>query len=149
VRVSFDDGTAGQEGEYHKATVNVPVFDPLAMDVDWKVLPADLMYAILNLPYRTEQLESKIAQVWDFDDPPEYPETFWTRQHGFAVLGLEVSDLARKVRLYADLPTGTPVADETNRDDVLRKQRDKLSTKEEYERQCAAAHRSFDQVSLS
>src|SRR3546814_9621353 len=54
VQVSFDDGTsegrpAGKDGVYCEATVPPPSFDPLNLSVDWKVLPADLMYGILNL----------------------------------------------------------------------------------------------------
>lgn len=127
VQVSFDDGTsegrpAGKDGVYHQATATAPTFDPLALNVDWKVLPAELTYGVLNLPYRTEQLASHIANVWEFDDPPEYTKTFWTRQRGYTLLGLEVSALAKKLRQHAGLPEDMPVAGDWNRDNVLRDQ---------------------------
>jgi len=47
VQVSFDDGTsegrpAGKDGVYCEATVPLPSFDPLALSVDWKVLPTTI-----------------------------------------------------------------------------------------------------------
>jgi len=153
VDVSFDDGTsegrpAGQDG-YHQSSFNTPEFDPLALDVEWKVLPADLMYGILNLSYQTEQLENDIANTWEYDDPPDYAETFWTRQHGFAVLGLEVSDLARRLRLHAGLPVDIPADSGRNRDDLLLEQRDKfVAARAAYELRRAATHSGFGQASL-
>lgn len=146
VQVSIDDGTcegrpAGQDGVYHMATVRIPTFDPLALNVDWTVLPSDLMYGILNLPYQVEQLANHIEGTREFDDPPDYTETFWARQHGFAVLGLEVSELARQLRLHGGLPIVTSVEGAWNRDDVLREQRDKITNaRTAYEVRCAAFH---------
>ncbi len=130
LQVSFDDGTSegrpAGKNEYHQITISSPKFDPLALGVEWKVLPADLMYGILNLPYQTEQLENEIANTEEYDDPPDYAETFWTRQHGFAVLGLEASELTRRLRLHAGLPVNTSIEGRQNRDDLLRGQRDKI-----------------------
>ncbi len=127
VQVSFDDGTsegrpAGENGVYHEATVKAPAFDPLALNVDWKVLPANLMYSVLNLPYRTEQLANHIASVSEFDDPPEYTETFWARQQGYAKLGVEVSAVVQQLRQHAGLPTEEPIQGDLDRDEVLKKQ---------------------------
>ncbi len=139
LRVSYDDGTiegepAGSGGMSHP-TEKAPTFDALALTVDWKVLPADLMYGILNLPYKTEQLVNSI--IWD--DPPDYGDAFWTRQEGFAVLGLAVSELALTLRKHAGLPVEKLVAGKWNREDALRQQRDKV-TKEraDYEARMAA-----------
>ncbi|UCV11321.1 hypothetical protein KI614_14410 [Dechloromonas denitrificans] len=131
VQVSFDDGTsegrpAGSDGIYHTTTVKVPAFSPLELDVDWKVLPADLMYGILNLPYKVEQLANHLSGVSEFDDPPEYTEYFWARQYGFSVLGLEVSELVRRLRQHANLPTEEPLKGDWNRDEILREQGDKI-----------------------
>lgn len=154
LQVSFDDGTregrpAGENG-YHQTTVNSPKFDPLELDVEWKVLPADLMYGILNLPYRTEQLEDDIANSSDYDAPPDYAETFWTRQHGFAVLGIEVSELAQKLRLHAGLPIDTPANGGKCRDDFLREQREKfVEARAANELRHAASQSAFDLPSLA
>lgn len=143
-QVAFDDGTsegrpAGTDSVYHEVTVTSPTFDPLALNVDWKVLPADLMYSILNLPYRSEQLAKHISGVSEFDDHPDYTETFWTRQHGYALLGLEVSALAHKLREHANLPIDAPVAGDWNRDDSLREQATKIEeARAAYEARIAA-----------
>jgi hypothetical protein len=131
VQVSFDDGTsegqpAGQNREFHEVTVRPPTFDPLSLDVDWKVLPVDLMYDILNLPYRTEQLANYVAHTGEFDDPPDYIEFFRARRHGYAVLGLEVSSIATSLRKYAGLPISVQVEGDWNRDEMLREQRDRI-----------------------
>ncbi len=132
VQVSLDDGTsegrpAGSDGIYHTTTVKAPAFSPLELDVDWKVLPADLMYGILNLPYKVEQLANHLSGVSEFDDPPEYTEYFWARQYGFSVLGLEVSELVRRLRQHANLPPEVPLEGDWNRDEILREQRDKIA----------------------
>lgn len=137
--VALDDGTSegrpAGDNDFHRATVQPPVFDPLELKVEWKALPADLMYGILNLPYRAEQLASHVSGVWEFDDPPDFTETFWTRQYGYAVLGLEVSELALQLRQYAGLPIKPAKAGDWSRDDALREQRDKIAgEREAYER---------------
>lgn len=106
--VAFDDGTeegrpAGSLGCW-EPTVTPPIFDPLSFDVNWKALPSDLMYDILGMPYRIEQLEHDIAKVYEDDGPPDYTEYFWERRRGWAVLGLEFSELARRLRSHAGLP---------------------------------------------
>lgn len=132
LHVALDDGTsegrpAGEHG-YYEPTVATPKFSPLSFEVDWKVLPQDLMYEILNLPYRIEQLESHVAGAWEFDDPPDFAEFFWTRRYGFAELGLEVSALATKLRQHAHLPVAVAKDDEWNRDACLREQIQKVTT---------------------
>jgi len=129
VPLAYDDGTT--EGRptnepYYEATTTAPTFEPLALEVDWKSLPADLMYEILNLPYRAEELAGDIAQTYDYGDAPEYTEYFWSRQEGYAKLGLEVSDLARRLRQHVDLPQPT-AQNGARRDEVLREQRDNIA----------------------
>ena len=131
VEVSFDDGTdegqpAGHDGVYHKRTVTAPTFDPLELKVDWKVLPAKLMYGVLNLPYRTEQLEIQIERASVYDVPPDFLSMFQTRQRGYAQLGLEVSALVQKLREHAGLPLDAPAVNTRHRDDTLREQIDKI-----------------------
>jgi hypothetical protein len=139
LHVAFDDGTeegrpAGNGGCY-APTVTPPTFDPLGLDVNWKVLSADLMYGILGLPYRIEQLQHHILGTWEFDSPPEYVEFFWARQHGYAVLGLEVSELAQRLREHAALPSAPREPGAWNRDDQLRELRDKITgERDAYER---------------
>lgn len=122
LQVAFDDGTTEGRpagGDYHAETVENPTFNPLTFDVDWKVLPSDLMYGILNLPYQNEQLANRLGSM-RYDDPPDYTDYFWERQTCFAELGLEVSALCTKLRLHANLPIEVPKIGEWNRDDSLR-----------------------------
>lgn len=141
--VSYDNGTiegrpASDDGIYHEFTVPAPRFDPLDLKVDWKVLPADLMYDILDLPNKTEQLQDEVNGVREHDEPPDYTHTFWTRQHGFAELGLEVSALARRLRQHAGLPERADRRGRS-RDDLLRAQRDKIAKAlGDYERRVSA-----------
>lgn len=105
--VALDDGMSEGRpagGEYHHVTVSAPEFLPLEIRVEWKVLPKDLMYDILQIPDKREHIENRLSGVWEFDDPPEYTDFFWTRQRDYAELGLHVSAVAKKLRIYADMP---------------------------------------------
>ena len=143
LHVALDDGTeegrpAGTGGCW-APTVTPPAFDPLSFDVNWKSLPADLMYDILGMPYRIERLQQEIGQVYEFDEPPDYGEYFWARQHGYAVLGLEFSALSQRLREYAGLPAHPDEPNSWSRDTQLRVQRDKVESERNawYERQAA------------
>jgi hypothetical protein len=130
LHVALDDGTeegrpAGSNGCW-APTVTPPAFDPLSFDVNWKALPANLMYDILSMPYRIEQLEQNLLNVYEYDGPPDYAEYFWARQYGYAVLGLEFSELAQQLRAHADLPALPEEPGDWNRDNQLRGKRDKV-----------------------
>src|SRR4030088_1896262 len=63
--VAHDDGMeygapAGKDGTY-QATVTAPEFKPLDIDVEWKVLPKDLMYDILQIPDKREHIQNHVA----------------------------------------------------------------------------------------
>ncbi|WP_130932202.1 hypothetical protein [Pseudomonas sp. Sample_24] len=116
-----DDGTwhgqpAGQDG-YCQTTTSDPIFRPLELDVDWRLLPKDLMYSILRIPDQQDQLLGKLRGIQDFNyDPPDHPEFFWSRRRGYAVLGLQASDVAKKLRSHAGLPADEPLPGEWDRD---------------------------------
>jgi hypothetical protein len=134
VDVAYDDGTeegrpAGSGGS-HKITVQAPTFDPLLLNVNWKVLPADLMYGILGFPYRLEQLEHHI-KTDGFDDPPEHCEFFWARQAGYAAIGLEASALSQKLRSHAKLPPWPVEFGAWNRDQHLQDAINTIAEKKE------------------
>ncbi|WP_219738003.1 MULTISPECIES: hypothetical protein [unclassified Pseudomonas] len=108
-QVALDDGTqygqpAGERGEY-VPVVTPPDFRPLDVNVEWKLLPMDLMYSILRLPDQQDQLQGNLAGIREYNsDPPEYVGYFQARRRGYAVLGLQASDLAKKLRSYVGLP---------------------------------------------
>ncbi|MCF9019678.1 hypothetical protein GIV21_16265 [Pseudomonas syringae] len=137
--VCTDDGTsrgqpAGKNGHYEPTTL-LPAFSPLELEVDWKVLPRDLMYSILRIPDQLDQLSGKLAGIQDFNyDPPDHPEYFLVRRRGHAVLGLQASGLAQKLRIYAGLPIEESLPGEWNRDKSMR---DVIARLDELERKSA------------
>ncbi|AJW45477.1 Transmembrane protein [Ralstonia mannitolilytica] len=126
LHVALDDGTeygrpAGRYEEEHVATVKPPVFQPLDIDVEWKVLPQELMYPILRLPDQQEQIQNRLAGIAEFDDDyPDHTEFFWARRRDYADLGLQTSDLARRLRKHAGMPVEEPKPGEWCRDEELR-----------------------------
>lgn len=123
--VALDDGTqygqpSGERGEY-VPVITPPDFRPLDLDVKWQLLPMDLMYSILRLPDQQDQLQGNLTGIHQFDyDPPDHVEYFQARRRGYAVLGLQASDLAKKLRSYAGLPAEELDPGEWSRDNSMR-----------------------------
>lgn len=152
--VAYDDGTtegrpAGGDGQYHQTTVSPPTFEPLELEVDWKVLPPALMADILQLPFRVEQLEQNLDGIWQFDMAPDYSDFFWARQERYAELGLEVSGLAQRLRAFAGLPVLANEPGEWNRDLLLQEQRDKIRAKRQRYEERLAAHSAISELVAS
>ena len=117
--VALDDGTseghpAGGDGT-HQATVKPPSFKPLEIAVEWKALPQDLMYDILQIPDMQDHLEYRLANP-GLDDPPDYRDFFWTRKRDYAELGLHVSSVAKRLRRHAGMPIVESPPGEWNRE---------------------------------
>lgn len=108
VDVANDDGTSyGQYDKDGRARIQVtpPSFNPHDLDVDWRSLPSNLMYEILNLPNKIEIANEFISSVFDHvAGPPYYEEGFEARQLHYSELGLLAMDLAVRLRVYAKLP---------------------------------------------
>jgi hypothetical protein len=144
LQVALDDGTsegrpAGNNGEYYQTTVKPPEFLPLDINVEWKVLPKDLMYDILQIPDKREHIENRITGIWEFDDPFDYGEFFWARQRDYAELGLQVSAVAKKLRKHAEMPIEESRPDEWNREVALQEVIDKVDgERAAYEKRIAA-----------
>ena len=107
--VAHDDGTcegrpAGIDQQYHAATVTAPTFDPLALSVDWKILPTDLMYDVLNFPELQAQINRYLDDIGEYDDPPEYSAYFRNRQIEYARLAVKAANLSKRLREHAKLP---------------------------------------------
>ena len=106
VDVANDDGTS--YGQYDKdgcarIQVTPPSFNPHDLDVDWRSLPSNLMYEILNLPNKIEIANEVISSVFDHvAGPPYYEEGFEARQLHYSELGLLAMDLAARLRVYAN-----------------------------------------------
>jgi len=98
------DGLPDEDG-CHSIQVQAPEFDPMSLNVEWKSLPANLMYEILDFPYKTEVANQAIAAAFEYEaGPPDYWEGFEERQLQYATLGLAASELATKLRSHVDLP---------------------------------------------
>ena len=83
-----------------------PKFEPLAFGVEWKSLPANLMYEILDLPYKAEVANQCVSAAFEYAaTPPNFEEGFEERQLQYATLGIAASQLTTKLRNYASLPT--------------------------------------------
>jgi hypothetical protein len=106
--VAYDDGTAygqpaGEDGRL-EVTVTPPEFQPLDIKVEWKALPRDLTYQILQIPDKREQIQNVLAGIIEYGDPYDENEYFWPRRRHYAELGLYVSKVATKLREHAGLP---------------------------------------------
>lgn len=135
LHVALDDGTdqgqpAGGDGEFHEPTVSAPEFSPLDIKVEWKVLPKDLMYEILQIPDKRDGIENRLAGILEFDyDPPDFPDYFWARRRDYAELGLHASDLAKKLRKHAGMPITRARLGEWNRDTAMQEVMDLIDAK--------------------
>lgn len=106
--VAYDDGTeegqpAGSNDE-HVATVDVPMFDPLALKVNWQVLREDLLQEVFHLPERAARVSWAVQRQYDLADQPTYTQYFWERRQRYAQLGLFVSNLVRDLQQLVALP---------------------------------------------
>ena len=89
--VAGDDGLCeGQTDKdgYSSTQVESPTLALNDLKVEWKVLPADLMYSILQFPYKAELVAQKTMYEFNHASPPDYSEAFeerQDRQKGFPV----------------------------------------------------------------
>ncbi|MDR3053948.1 MAG: hypothetical protein LBU53_00875 [Zoogloeaceae bacterium] len=110
-KVVKDDGIGDDEDPNRvdelTRQVKEPTFDPLSLNVEWKSLPAKLVYDIFNFPHKAEIAEQAIYRAWDVSDPPHELE-FEERQLQYATLGIEASELVHELRKHANLPERSP-----------------------------------------
>lgn len=103
-----DDGLCQGEPDEngcHSIQVAAPKFEPHAFSVEWKSLPALLMYEILDFPYKAELASKSVSAAFEHAaTPPDYSEGFEERQLQYARLGLAALKLAEKLCGYVALP---------------------------------------------
>lgn len=112
-RVVNDDGLCEghpDEDGCRSAQVKIPKFDPELLDVEWRSLPAELMYDVLDLPYLIELADGAIAEAAEHADPPDYEEFFEQRQYQYAGLGIDAAALVARLRKHAGYPP-RPIGD--------------------------------------
>ncbi|GGA85888.1 hypothetical protein GCM10011369_29910 [Neiella marina] len=101
--------------------VSAPQFEPLQIDVNWKCLPASLMYSVLRFPSKVDDANAYISAVWEFAaSPPDYDELFEARIEKFSELGLLAISLTDELRRLAKLPI-SPLNDEWDPKEELAK----------------------------
>ena len=102
--VAFDDGSHDEHG-YLRSTKPEPLFEPDKLQVEWKALPPELMFHVLDLPYRAEAAERIIEGASEHAAmPPDFEEFFEQRQYQYAVLGADAARLAARLRSHAGMP---------------------------------------------
>ena len=90
---------------YSRIQVALPKFQPDEVKVEWKSLPASLMYEILAFPNKVEVANNRIDGAFEYSaSPPDYDEGFEERQFQYAELGIQAAALAEKLRKRAKLP---------------------------------------------
>lgn len=118
--VAYDDGTAyGQpagDNGFHQATTTPPEFDPHKLEVNWRILPPELIYDIFAIRSRQEHIQSYLDSQ-GFDDWPDYSDYFWTRRLLFAKLGQQVTEIARRLRKAGRLPNEVLTKGKWSRDE--------------------------------
>jgi len=107
--VVHDDGLYhGQPDKDGCSSIQVkdPEFKPESINVEWKSLPANLMYEVLSLPGDIAECKGKINSTFEYvADPPDYEEGFEERQYQYAVLGLKSIALSFKLRKFSGIPS--------------------------------------------
>lgn len=108
VEIAHDDGTCmGQRNAegYLEPQIPLPDSIPFPDEVDWTTIDHSLMYKILSLPSRIKTENAAISFVGNaISSPPDFDEYFEERQYRYAVLGMEVFDLAKDLRRKYDIP---------------------------------------------
>lgn len=106
-KVVGDDGLCEgrpNENGYNSIQVQTPKFEPHAVGVEWKSLPAGLMYEVLDFPYKAELAAQSVSSVFEYAaTPPDFSEGFEERQLQYACLGLAALELAKKLRNYVGI----------------------------------------------
>lgn len=105
--VAGDDGLSygqpNEDGE-REIQVSTPEFQVQSLDVDWKSIPAQLMYEILSFPDLVSAATHRVNGAFEFADPPDYEEGFEERQYQYAALGLKAAQISTELQRTYCLP---------------------------------------------
>jgi hypothetical protein len=74
-----------------ESTVPYPSFT--LPEGDYKALPRRLMYEVVSMPNRVNDIHEGLACAWEFSGPPNFDEFFLYRQEHWSKLGLKALDL--------------------------------------------------------
>ena len=90
------------EGGFTESTVADPTLS-LPTDGDYKAFPSELMFRIMWMPNRLQDIKAGLSAVGEDYSPPDFAEYFEYREENFAKLGLRaielVDDLCRRYQI--------------------------------------------------
>jgi hypothetical protein len=102
--------------------VDTPKLELSAIDVDWKSLPSNLMYEILNFPTLVDNANSYISSIVEFvAGPPDYDEFFEGRVEEYSELGLRAMEISTTLRKLCNLPDPIENEEGWSRKELLNK----------------------------
>jgi hypothetical protein len=104
--VTGDDGLCdGQRNIDGRLEIQVetPTFDVQSLDVDWKSIPAELMFKVLSFPDLIEAARRKIIAASDYGGG-DNEEAIETRRLQYADLGLQAEKLSQEFRRRYGIP---------------------------------------------
>ena len=88
-----------------RVQVEVPELHFQSIDVDWRSIPATLMYQILSFPNKIDAANHRIHGEFEYaSSPPDYEEGFQERRYQYALLGLAASGMADELRTRYGIP---------------------------------------------
>lgn len=129
-------GQTDQDG-YHRIQTDTPKFEPEKLAVEWKSLPARLMYQILDFPNQADRAKSRVDDAFEHSaTPPDFAEGFEERMSEYAKLGLAAANLADQLRTLVGLEA--PAMPSWNPIGYMKEELAKINARrEEHERQYA------------
>lgn len=106
--VVSDDGTFhGQPNRdgYCEVQAPLPEFKLPNKNIDWKLLPVQIMYQVLSFPNSIEYANKYIDSAFEHANPPDYYMGFEERQYQYSMLGLEAANISSELRAMCKLPS--------------------------------------------
>lgn len=99
----LSDGQRGENGE-RDIQVSVPKLAVEQLDVQWKAIPATLLYKVLSFPNLLTAVNRRVDIAFEYAHPPDYEDGFEERQYQYATLGLKAAQLSNELRNAYGLP---------------------------------------------
>jgi len=119
VPVASDAGKPDdQQGRWYAET-DFPMFDYTEITGDWRSLPQRLIYQLRELLIFQEEAKRIIQSTFDFDDPFDPTDGFFTRQYQATRLGLRALLLATRLRKICGMPSSQLLRGPSSAGDLL------------------------------
>lgn len=87
--------------------VGTPKLEFEIKDINWKAIPHDLTYDIINLNIDADRVENEVCRFSENDPSHDYSDTMTMRQRGYADLGLRAYRIANRLRKEIKLSSRT------------------------------------------